>query len=61
MTHARQEAEWNRTAALMALTANMHSARRHSPDDFNPFARRHRSPVPASMKELRQQLMSGLH
>ena len=44
MAEARAEADWNRTASLMALLANCHRdpkrQRAFSPDDFHPFAGR---------------------
>jgi hypothetical protein len=50
MAEARSRAEWARTAALLALNANLHRDPKHrafTPDDFNPF----KSDAPADFKE----------
>ena len=52
MAEARSRAEWDRTAALMALTANIHrdpkKTRRYKPKDFNPYCEIHDRIVPPS-------------
>lgn len=45
MAEARQEAEWARTSAVMALMANVNrdaKSKAFTPDDFNPWAVRHK-------------------
>ncbi len=48
MSEARARADWARTSALMALTANCHrdtkKSRALKPADFDPFAQRGRPP-----------------
>jgi hypothetical protein len=47
MSEARSRADWARTAALLALTANCHrdpkKTRALKPGDFDPFAQRGRA------------------
>jgi hypothetical protein len=48
MAEARQQADWTRTASLMALIANCHrdpkKQRAFRPSDFDPLARRSAPP-----------------
>jgi hypothetical protein len=52
MARARQETEWDRAAALMALTANCHrDPRKHRPfmaEDFHPLRRRAAETTPGT-------------
>jgi hypothetical protein len=45
----RERREWERTAAFMALTANIHrgrSARSYKTSDFNPYAKEEQQRLP---------------
>jgi hypothetical protein len=37
MVVARDRQQWNHTAAVMTLIANVNSKRKFSPSDFNPY------------------------
>lgn len=46
MSEGRQKAEWTQCSSLMALVANIASAKGkkpRKPDDFNPFVQRQRA------------------
>lgn len=54
MARGRERSEWNRTADLMALTANCHrgkGTRRYRRRDFHPLAPRAKRGTVADLKE----------
>ena len=55
MAEGRQEAAWGRTSAILAMLAEANRDKKKKPtpfkpDDFNPFAGRHRRREPAPPK-----------
>lgn len=56
MAEGRQRESWQHTSALMALVAQAMGGKQ-KPDDFNPFAEKHKPLPKMSMKDLKPLLM----